>query len=209
MARLRATPTSMASYRPGGVTCLCGRHAVCVYMYGLIRLVVFVIRCESLCNDLKHLVLPTNNTYSVPCVCIRWADGSNWNRRNAFRDKANCSVQLIPYSEHSNFPELYKFVRWANQHPTLEREQGEWLYGMTDLQARTMASAPCPSLTLFLLSAHLMTFACVAVTSHHSFLRPRCVLPTVFSDDKDRAAIAKRFRNAVDLTVRVCHGGCR
>jgi hypothetical protein len=41
----------------------------------------------------------------------RWADGSKWNKRNSLVSKGPCSVQLIPYSEHSNFPELFEFVK--------------------------------------------------------------------------------------------------
>ncbi|GBG30696.1 DNA ligase 1 [Hondaea fermentalgiana] len=41
-----------------------------------------------------------------------WAESSNWNKLNRSRvnDEGNFVVNLIPYSEHSNFPELTEFV---------------------------------------------------------------------------------------------------
>jgi len=43
-----------------------------------------------------------------------WAESSNWNKLNRSRinDEGNMMVNLIPYSEHSNFPELEAFVRF-------------------------------------------------------------------------------------------------
>ncbi|KAG5183721.1 DNA repair metallo-beta-lactamase-domain-containing protein [Tribonema minus] len=70
-----------------------------------------------------------------------WADSSNWNKRHAREEKGNAAVQLIPYSEHSNYTELVEFV---------------------------------------------------------TFLKPRLVIPTVFSDENDRKAIIRRFAPLLD-----------
>ena len=42
----------------------------------------------------------------------RWADGSAFNRRNSSLVKGRAAVQLVPYSEHSNYSELLDFVRF-------------------------------------------------------------------------------------------------
>ena len=89
-----------------------------------------------------------------------WADATNWNKKNAVSKRRvdldkiqnragdqktnhfiDVEIRLIPYSEHSTFPELCHFV---------------------------------------------------------DFLKPRKVIPTVFSDEKDYVKIEERFRDMID-----------
>lgn len=89
-----------------------------------------------------------------------WADATNWNKKNAVSKRRvdldkiqnrvgdqktnhfiDVEIRLIPYSEHSTFPELCAFV---------------------------------------------------------DFLKPRKVIPTVFSDEKDYVKIEERFRDMID-----------
>ena len=43
-----------------------------------------------------------------------WADGSNYNKKNASQTKlvdgVECSVSIIPYSEHSNYNEILEYL---------------------------------------------------------------------------------------------------
>lgn len=97
----------------------------------------------------------------VAFIPTGWADATNWNKKNAVSKRRidldkiqnrlgdqktnhfiDVEIRLIPYSEHSTFPELCTFVE---------------------------------------------------------FLKPRKVIPTVFSDEKDYAKIEERFRDMIDL----------
>jgi hypothetical protein len=97
----------------------------------------------------------------VAFIPTGWADATNWNKKNAVSKRRvdidkiqnreggdqktehfiDVEIRLIPYSEHSTFPELCAFV---------------------------------------------------------DFLKPRKVIPTVFSDEKDYAKIEGRFRDMID-----------
>lgn len=96
----------------------------------------------------------------VAFIPTGWADATNWNKKNAVSKRRvdmdriqnrqgdqktehfiDVEIRLIPYSEHSTFPELCAFV---------------------------------------------------------DFLKPRKVIPTVFSDEKDYAKIEERFRDMID-----------
>ena len=49
----------------------------------------------------------------VLCICpTGWATSTNWNKKNAVVKKDSNVIQLVPYSEHSQFEELNNFVRF-------------------------------------------------------------------------------------------------
>ena len=46
-----------------------------------------------------------------------WADGSNYNKKNATQTKfvngVQCIVKIIPYSEHSNYNEILEYIKFV------------------------------------------------------------------------------------------------
>lgn len=51
-------------------------------------------------------------THALVFIPTGWADSSNFYKSHAFQEKDNIAVQLIPYSEHSSYPELVEFVKF-------------------------------------------------------------------------------------------------
>ena len=67
--------------------------------------------------------LDTNYDKVVAFLPTGWADGSNWNKKNAISKKQldcqqsqrrmDVEIRLIPYSEHSTYSELIEFVQYC------------------------------------------------------------------------------------------------
>jgi DNA repair metallo-beta-lactamase/UBA/TS-N domain len=108
----------------------------------------------SACRDYAEALEHHNKRYSkvVAFLPTGWANGSNWNKKNAVvtksmpyksnqEERIEVEIRLVGYSEHSAFTELVDFV---------------------------------------------------------TFLKPRKVIPTVYSDESDRRKIVSQFRNLVD-----------
>ena len=61
--------------------------------------------------------LSTHSRGGLACTAVEafipsgWCDSSKYNKENARRTQGNLTVQLIPYSEHSNYAELVAFVK--------------------------------------------------------------------------------------------------
>lgn len=108
----------------------------------------------SACRDYAEALEHKRYSKVVAFLPTGWANGSNWNKKNAVvtksmsyktnqNERVEVEIRLVSYSEHSAFTELVDFV---------------------------------------------------------TFLKPRKVIPTVFSDESDRHKIVSRFRNLVDTT---------
>ncbi|KAI2507813.1 hypothetical protein MHU86_6593 [Fragilaria crotonensis] len=108
----------------------------------------------SACRDYAEALEHKRYSKVVAFLPTGWANGSNWNKKNAIvtksmsyktnqNERVEVEIRLVSYSEHSAFTELVDFV---------------------------------------------------------TFLKPRKVIPTVFSDESDRHKIVSRFRNLVDTT---------
>jgi len=57
-----------------------------------------------------------------------WATSSNYNKNHQVVENGNICLQLVPYSEHSNFEELNEFVKWLrpqNVTPTVYKDEAD------------------------------------------------------------------------------------
>ena len=57
-----------------------------------------------------------------------WADSSNYNKKMARSKHENVTIQLIPYSEHSNVQELKEFVTYIRPRevvPTVFKDENQ------------------------------------------------------------------------------------
>ena len=69
----------------------------------------------DLLRDYLSSLVGEHGMHVTRLLCIvptGWAANSDYNRRNSLIEEDNVAVQLIPYSEHSNYLELKEFVRF-------------------------------------------------------------------------------------------------
>ena len=69
-------------------------------------------------------------THVLGVIPSGWASCSSWNKKNANMEQGCTATHLVPYSEHSNFAELLRMVRFVKPikvHPTVFGSEKERL----------------------------------------------------------------------------------
>ena len=57
-------------------------------------------------------IIPTLYTKALAFIPTGWADSGNYNKQHPMACEDGITVHTIPYSEHSNCPELVEFVKF-------------------------------------------------------------------------------------------------